>query len=55
MNIMKLPELIIGVVSVALMLFIFLNIFVIIIIAKLLNLVSGFILTRLASQEFRER
>lgn len=52
---MKIPEFIIGVVSVALMLFISLNIFVIIMAAKLLNLASEFILVHLASQEFRER
>ncbi|MBA7616688.1 hypothetical protein ES703_23986 [subsurface metagenome] len=55
MNIMKILEFIIGVVSVALMLFVFLNIFAIIIVAKLLNLASEYVLVHLASQEFRER
>lgn len=55
MNIMKVPEFIIEIVSLSLILIVCLLIFAIIIIAKLLNLASGFILTHLASQEFGER
>jgi len=55
MNMMRLPKFIIEIISLSLILIVFLTIFVIIIIAKLLNLASGFILTHLASQEFGER
>lgn len=46
---------IIEIVSLFLILIIFLIAFIIVIVAKSLNLASGFILKYLASQEFRER
>jgi len=52
---MKMPEFIIEIVSLSLILIVCLIIFAIIMVAKLLNLVSEFILDHLASQEFRER
>lgn len=52
---MRLPEFIINILILSSMLVFFSIIFVVIIMAKLINLASGFILTHLASQEFRER
>ncbi|MBA7584311.1 hypothetical protein ES708_26264 [subsurface metagenome] len=52
---MKMPEFIIEIVSLSLILIVCLIISAIIMVAKLLNLVSEFILDHLASQEFRER
>ena len=52
---MKTSEFIINIIVLPLMLVVFSTIFVIIIMAKLVNLASGFILIRLASREFRER
>lgn len=51
---MKKLEFIIDIIILSLMLVVFSTIFVIIIIAKLTNLVSGFILIHLANREFRE-
>jgi hypothetical protein len=52
---MKMPEFIINIIALFSMLVVFSTIFIIIIMAKLINLASGFILTHLASREFRER
>jgi len=52
---MRMPEFIINVIVLSLTLVVFSTIFVVIIMAKLINLASGFILTHLASREFRER
>lgn len=52
---MKKLEFIIDIIVLSSILVVFSSIFVIIIMAKLINLASGFILTRLASREFRER
>jgi len=52
---MRMPEFIIEIVSLSLISIVCLIISAIIIIAKLLNLASEFILDHIASQEFRER
>ena len=52
---MRMPEFIINIIALFSMLVVFSTIFIIIIMAKLINLASGFILTHLASREFRER
>lgn len=52
---MRMPEFVINIIVLFSMLVVFSTIFVVIIMAKLTNLASGFILTRLASREFRER
>jgi len=52
---MRIPESVIDVIVLSLILVVFSTIFVIIIMAKLFNLASKFILDHLASQEFREK
>ncbi len=51
---MRMPEFVINILVLFFMLVVFSTIFIIIITAKLINLASGFILTHLASHEFRE-
>jgi len=55
MSTMKALGFIINIIILFLISIVFLTVFVIIIVAKLLNLISGFILVHLASKEFRER